>query len=118
MTICKPSALVVARVCPTGYSMGIGQRAPTATPDMTASGKTKAYKIGANKAGKRFAIVLDAHMNRGPFVGTYGVWAESLNYAAHLRGGIARSWRYCKLGLSLEDAEALFARKIAGKQRP
>jgi hypothetical protein len=35
-----------------------------------------------------------------------------------LRGGIARSWRYCKLGLSLEDAEALFARKIAGKQRP
>ena len=37
MTICKPSALVAARVCPTGYSMGIGgERLHRHSPAMTA----------------------------------------------------------------------------------
>jgi hypothetical protein len=34
VTIRKPSALVVARVCTTGYSMGIGGETSTATPVM------------------------------------------------------------------------------------
>ena len=78
----------------------------------------KALKVGSNKAGKRYAIVLDAKMNIGPIVGTYGVWAESSNYCAHVASGISKTWRYCKIRLSLEEAEALFAKKIAGKVRP
>lgn len=77
----------------------------------------RAHKIGTNQSGKRYGIILDSKMNRGPFVGTYGVWAESSNYDGRIPGGIRKSWRYCKLGLTLEEAEALFARKIAGKAR-
>ena len=78
----------------------------------------KALKIESNKAGKRYAIVLDAELNIGPYVGIYGVWAESINYCGHAASGIRKSWRYCKIRLSLEDAEKLFAKKIAGKLRP
>jgi len=69
----------------------------------------KAIKIEANKAGKRYAIVA-----RGD---AFGVWAECRNYAAHVRGGIATSWRYCEKDMPREAAEALFARKVAGKAR-
>jgi hypothetical protein len=78
----------------------------------------KVHKIAANQAGRRFALALDSRMTGKPCAGTYGVWSESLNYAGHARGGIARNWGYCQMGMSLEDAEDLFARKIAGKQRP
>ncbi len=70
----------------------------------------KALKIATNQAGCRFAIV--------PHGETFGVWRECHNYAAHMRGGIAKTWRYVEKGLALEAAEALFDRKIAGKQRP
>ena len=82
--------------------------------DRTAS----VHKIAANQAGRRFALILDSRMTGKPCAGTYGVWSESLNYAGHLCGGIARNWGYCQMGMSLKDAEALFARKIAGRQRP
>ena len=70
----------------------------------------KAIKIEANKAGKRFALVeLDT---------TFGVYAECFNYAGHVRGGLAVSWRYIKKGLTREAAEALLARRVAGNQKP
>lgn len=70
----------------------------------------KALKIEANKAGKRYAIV--------PVPGgTFTVYAECSNYDRNAPGGIAKTWRYCDKGLTLEAAETLFARKIAGKQR-
>lgn len=70
----------------------------------------KAAKIEQNKAGRRYAIVRAAN-------GTFGVYAECRNYAAHVVGGIATTWRYCEKGLTEAAAQALFARKIAGKQR-
>lgn len=70
----------------------------------------KAAKIGTNQAGKRFAIV--------PQSGFFAVYTECQNYAAHIRGGIAKTWRFCEKGLTIEAAEALFARKVAGKARP
>jgi hypothetical protein len=79
---------------------------------------SQVHKVAVNQAGRRFALVLDSRMTGKHCAGTYGVWAESLNYAGHVRGGIARSWGYCQMGLPLAEAEALFARKIAGKQRP
>jgi len=76
------------------------------------------HKIAANHAGRRFALILDSRITGKPCAGTYGVWSESLNYASHVPGGIVRRWGFCQMGMSLQDAEALFARKLAGKQRP
>ena len=69
----------------------------------------KAIRIDSNKAGKRYALV--------PNNGTFGVYAECSNYAAHVVGGIAKTWRYCEKGLTREAADALLARKLNGKQR-
>lgn len=70
----------------------------------------KALKIETNKAGKRFALV--------PADTTFGVYAECFNYAGHCKGGFSVTWRYCEKGLTREAAEALLARKAAGKQKP
>lgn len=70
----------------------------------------KALKIETNKAGKRFALVADG--------ATFAVYAECFNYAGHCKGGFAVTWRYCEKGLTREAAEALLARKAAGKQKP
>jgi hypothetical protein len=76
-------------------------------------------KVARNQAGRRFALILDSRMTGDkPCAGTYGVWTEGLHYAGHIKGGIASRWCYCAMGLSLKEAEALFARKLAGKQRP
>lgn len=69
----------------------------------------KALKIGSNKASKRYALV--------PLDDKFSVWAECSNYASHVRGGVAKTWRYCQKDMTLEDAEALFTRKLAGKAR-
>ena len=70
----------------------------------------QALKIGTNKAGCRFAIV--------PNCEKFSVYRECQNYAAHIKGGIAKTWRYVEQGMSLDAAQALFNRKIAGKQKP
>lgn len=70
----------------------------------------KALKIEANKGGKRYAIV--AHP-----AGGFAVYAECSNYAGHVRGGIAKTWRVCEKGIELEAAEALFTRKLKGKSK-
>ena len=69
----------------------------------------KALKIEANQSGKRYALA--------PLRGAFSVWAECKNYAAHVHGGIATSWRYCEKDMTREAAEALFARKVTGKAR-
>lgn len=70
----------------------------------------KALKIEANKAGKRYALVSAGD--------TFGVYAECFNYAGHCKGGFAVTWRVCEKRLPREAAEALMARKVAGKQKP
>ena len=52
MTICKPSALVVVRVCPTGYSMGIGgkhfhRHSPAMTAAQIAEWEARLKDLGA-----------------------------------------------------------------------
>lgn len=34
------------------------------------------------------------------------------NYAGHVPGGIAKSWRYVARGLSLDEAKALFEKRL------
>ena len=67
----------------------------------------KTYKIGTNQAGCRYAIV---ERPEG-----FAVYRECANYAAHVRGAIAYTWRYVQKGITLEEARALFDRAIAGR---
>lgn len=69
----------------------------------------KALRIGSNKAGTRHALVRDG--------AGFSVFVECHNNAPHCRGGIAVTWRWVERKLSLEDAEALFARRLKGKIR-
>lgn len=69
----------------------------------------KAIKIEANKAGTRYAMVRDGEK--------FAVYKECSNYAAHVRGGIAKSWRYVEKALELAAAEAMMARKVSGKAK-
>jgi len=69
----------------------------------------KALRIDSNKNGKRYALVQKPD--------GYGVYVRCENYSRHVRGGIAVSWRYCEKGLSLEQAEKLFQKKIGNKKQ-
>lgn len=72
----------------------------------------QAVHIGTNKAGCKFAVMRTRSDDYG-----YGVWRECENYAAHVRGGIAKTWRYCEKEMTLEAARELFERKVNGYQR-
>jgi hypothetical protein len=67
----------------------------------------KAIKVATNKAGKKYALV--------PWKNAFSVWTQKKNYCAHVYGGIAGSWAYCQLGMTLLEAEVLFAKKLRGK---
>jgi hypothetical protein len=69
----------------------------------------KAIKIETNKAGKRFALVANGS--------TFGVYSECHNYASHCKGGFSVTWRYVNKGMERAAAEALIARKAAGKEK-
>lgn len=71
-------------------------------------------KLDKNKAGKRFAI----QTNRDPFDGSrregFNVLVECSNYS---RGRIVKTWRTCAVGVPLEEAETIFARKLKTKSK-
>jgi hypothetical protein len=47
--------------------------------------------------------------------GSYMVFKLCENYAGHVRGGIAKTWRYIAKGLSLDEAKALMEKKTGQK---
>lgn len=61
---------------------------------------------GETAAGKVFVVWRE---NRN---GTFGVWALCENYAAHVRGGVSKSWRYCSRRQTESEARAAFARRV------
>lgn len=67
----------------------------------------KAIRIISNTKGTRFALVSAAD-------GTFGVWKECKNYSAHVRGGLAVTWRYCEINMARGAAETLLGRKGRG----
>lgn len=69
---------------------------------------TKTLKIEANQKGKKIALVRKGE--------TFAVYALCANYAAHVRGGVAHTWRVAASNLSLDAAEALFAKRVAGRK--
>jgi len=69
-----------------------------------------AIEKGTNTVGKVYALVRDSD-------GTFSVWTIAENYAGHVRGGIAKSWRRCANGMTEDDARAMYARKLKGKAR-
>lgn len=77
----------------------------------------KAIDRGFNKVGAEFALVQNDDLK------TFKVMKLCHNYAPHVRGGIAKTWRYVenrKGGnrMTLEDAEVLFMKRLDGTQRP
>lgn len=80
--------------------------------------KEKTLKLQANQAGVRYALTT--------WKEAYIVRKECRNYDGNVRGGIRTTWRLCqlkhqegtnKVGMTLEEAEAMFSRLIAGKVR-
>ena len=63
----------------------------------------KAIAVKTNSKGIRYALVTDG--------ATFSVYVERENYCRHVRGGIAKSWRYVERGMTREAAEALFKRR-------
>ena len=74
MTIRKPSAVVVARVCPTGYSMGIGgEHLHRHSPAMTAT-------IYIRKTDLAFHIFEDQQGSRiQRKIGQFATWEQLLS---------------------------------------
>ena len=80
----------------------------------------KAIKTGQNKKGAKFAIVeslkeivtADKHIVKTDEK-QYAVYKLCENYAGHVRGGIATTWRYLEKGLTLQAAESLFNKKVS-----
>lgn len=63
---------------------------------------------GVNKKGTKFCVINDN--------GSFEVWKLCENYNGKVRGGIQKQWRYIDKGLSLDDAMALFSRRLKGTQ--
>lgn len=50
--------------------------------------------------------------------GSYMVFKLCENYAGHVRGGIAKTWRVSGEGLSLDEAKALMEKKVGRRLYP
>ena len=76
----------------------------------------KAIKVALNQAGRKHALV-----DCGD--GTYAIYVLCANYAGHVRGGIAHTWRVSNdrnnsgHSMTLAQAEILFAKRVAGKRK-
>lgn len=81
---------------------------------MTASVYTKTATKG--KTGNVYAFGRTADLDGQPIdAGGYYVFKLCENYAGHVRGGIAKTWRYIDRNLSHADAVALMNRRLGYK---
>jgi hypothetical protein len=69
----------------------------------------KAIKHGTDASGRKLALVDNGDA-------TFTVLVKCANYAAHVRGGIAHTWRFvgAEGRMARADAEAVFARRAVG----
>lgn len=63
----------------------------------------KTVEKKASKRGIEYALVTDG--------ATFEVWKLCENYARHVRGGIAKTWRYVEKGMTEDAARRLFQRR-------
>lgn len=56
-----------------------------------------------NKRGIQYALVQDGDK--------FGVYKLCENYCRHVKGGMAKAWRYVEKGMTREAAQALFDRR-------
>ena len=64
-------------------------------------------------SGKVYAFGRDDKLDGKPTSeGGYQVWRLCENYAGHVRGGIAKTWRYVDRNMSFEDAIELLNKKV------
>jgi hypothetical protein len=67
--------------------------------------KMKAIQVKTNKRGIQYALVQSGE--------TFCVLKLCENYCRHVKGGIAKTWRYVETGMTIEQATALFNRRGA-----
>jgi hypothetical protein len=60
----------------------------------------KAINTKTNSKGIQYALVMDNDK--------YGVYKLCENYSRHIKGGIAKSWRYVQKNMSFDNANKLF----------
>jgi hypothetical protein len=65
----------------------------------------KAIKVTTNKRGIQYALVQDGD--------TFGVYKLCENYSSHVKGGIAKAWRYVQKGMTFDAATNLFDKRGA-----
>jgi hypothetical protein len=65
----------------------------------------KSLKTITNKNGIQYALVINGD--------TYAVYKLCSNYSRHVKGGIAKVWRYVQKDMTLDAATALFNRRGA-----
>jgi hypothetical protein len=78
---------------------------------MASDDKRQTIKRGDNTVGTRYALVHNQTTD------TYEVWVRKANYNGRVRGGIEYSWRYVQLDMDQPTAEALYAKRLAGKTK-
>ena len=60
-------------------------------------------KVKTNKNNIKYALVQNGD--------NYAVYKLCENYCSHVKGGIAKTWRYVENKMTLENADLLFARR-------
>ena len=76
------------------------------------------YKSTATKSkrGVVFAFGRDERLDGADkSKGGYVVWKLCENYAGHVHGGIAKTWRYVEKDMSFSDAVTLMNRRLGYK---
>jgi hypothetical protein len=72
----------------------------------------KAVEIKTNKNGVQYGLfAVHTGLSADADDCTYAVYKLCENYNRHVKGGIAKTWRYVERGLSFEAALALFTKR-------
>ncbi len=72
----------------------------------------KTVQIKTNKNGIQYGMfAVHTGLSADADDVNYAVYKLCENYNRHVKGGIAKTWRYVAKGMSFEDALALFERR-------
>lgn len=78
---------------------------------MASDDKRVPLKRDSNTVGTIYALVRNDTKN------TYEVWIKRANYNGQVRGGLQYSWRVIQMDMDKPAAEALYNKRLAGKQK-
>lgn len=68
-------------------------------------------KLGKSVGGLKFSMIENTTKNN------FEVWVERENYNPNVKGGLSKSWRYVKMGLTKQEALDLYEKKLKSKAK-